>query len=217
MVARSLRELCSRLEYVRKSRTSCSGPCRRRCRSFSISRDSSAERRSTLVMRRVSSCIRLSCSSRNASITVVPAQCAANRVPAVGAQHVDVHVGEAGDDEASAPVDDPGARWRRALRRRPDARDAIAVDHDRRVGERRTTGAVDQRAPGDRDGPAVGLVHRSGIIADRPDGRSFWRRPHVSCYHCAPPAGRTGSTGRAASTSRCWLSTSGRATTSRCS
>src|ERR671919_796629 len=42
-------------------------------------------------------------------------------VPAVRPEHVDVHVGEAGNQEAPASVDDLRTLGRRALRRRTDA------------------------------------------------------------------------------------------------
>jgi hypothetical protein len=86
------------------------------------------------------------------------------RVPAIRPEHVDVHVGEAGNHEAATAVDDLRAfgRWR--LRRRTDPREALAVDHDRGVGERCPPGAVDQGDAGDRE-RARGLVHGPTIIA----------------------------------------------------
>src|SRR5262249_26119044 len=69
-------------------------------------------------------------------------------------------VGEAGNEEAPAAVDDLRTFGRRRVVRGTHARNAIAIDHDRGVGERRAAGAVDQRGPGDRDRRgALGVAH----------------------------------------------------------
>jgi len=77
-------------------------------------------------------------------------------MPVIRAEHVDVHVGEAGNHEAPAAVDDLRTFGCRRVVRGTGARDAIAIDHDRGVGERRAAGAVDQRGTG----PVIAIERR---------------------------------------------------------